>query len=188
MIDVSVFRDEGPVVLSRGTPIAVDNWNMKDSATYSVAYFPTHETTGAPLVRPTLAGSQDISFPVYTFFKIDGAGEKIKNVRMLLTVETGPEADGAQLFYKMTNIYAEPTKTYDGDMIYLGTAGGSLLQVEFWPMLNAGGPHLATSRETAYVLSSLYTNYFVTQMRVNKGSTVGNTAEFKLKFSVMEFE
>lgn len=188
MIDINVFRDEGAISSGRGTPIAVTNFNMKDSATYSVAYYPTKETTGAPMVRPLYAGEQDLTYKVYTFFKLEGDGEKIKNLRLKVTLTDAPEASDAQLFYKLTNVYATPDNSFDGDMIYLGR--DSVLQTEFWPNLSTSGPNLATSRATTYTLvagTPLYTNYFVTQMRINKGSTVGNSAEFKLAFEVYEY-
>lgn len=189
MIDITVYRDEGPVVGSRGTPVAVTNFNMKNSAVYTVAYFATAETTGAPLIRPTLSGDQRISFPVYTFFKINGASERIKNLRFKITLESSAQADKAQLFYKNTNVYAEPTATYDGSMMLMADAGGTVLTSQIYPNISTSGPHLATSRQTVYTGGyPYYTNYFVTQMRVNKGSLVGNTAQFKLRFEAYEFE
>jgi hypothetical protein len=190
MIDMVAFRDEGPVISGRGTPIEVDDFNMKSSASYTIEYFPTKETTGAPLVRPVLLGEQALSFKVYTFFRLTGDTEVVKNLRFTVSVEGTGEADGVQLFYKHTNVYQEPTDAYDGDMIYLGTPGGSILQAQFWPNFSTVGPHLATSRASSYTLATgtpLYTNYFVTQLRVNKGSTVGNSCEFKLKLSCHEF-
>lgn len=196
MIDITVYQDTGALTGGRGTPVLVDNFDMKDSGDYSIQYYPTKEMTGAPLVRPLNSGEQDISFPVYTFFKIVGDGEVVKNLRFLLTLavsdsggnEVG-EANNVQLFYKHTNVYQTPTAAVDGDMIYVGTPTGTVLQTEFWPMLSTVGPHMATSRNTTYTLSAtpLYTNYFVTQMRVNKGSTAGNSCRFQLRLSVHEF-
>jgi hypothetical protein len=190
MIDILVYRDEGAISGGRGTPVLVDNFNMKNSATYSVQYYPTKETTGAPLLRPANAGEQTLSYKVYTFFKLSGNTELIKNCRFLFTVEGAGEANGVQLFYKHTDVYATPDNAYDGDMTYLGTPGGVALQGEFWPNFSTVGPNSATSRSTSYTLATgvpLYTNYFVTQLRVNKGSTVGNSCEFKLRLSVHEF-
>lgn len=190
MIDIEAYRDEGAITGGRGTPRLIEDFNMKDSASYTVEYYPTKETSSAPLVRPANAGEQDLSYQVFTFFKIMGDGEKVKNLRLKISVTDAPEADGVQLFYKLTNTYSTPSNAYDGDMTYLGTTSGGVLQVEFWPMLSTSSPHLATSRQTSYTLSAgtpLYTNYFVTQARVNKGSTVGNSAEFTLKMSVHEY-
>lgn len=189
MIDIEVFQDTGAITGGRGTPVAVTNFNMKNSGSYDVAYFPTNETTGAPLIRPTVAGEQVFSFPVYTFFKISGASERLKNLRFQITMESGPQTDKAQLFYKNTNVYATPAAEFDGSMLLMADGNGAVLTPTIYPNLSAVGPHLATSRQVTYQGGfPYYTNYFVTQMRVNKGCLVGNTAQFKLRFEAFEFE
>jgi len=199
MIDVQVYRDEGPVTGGRGTPLLVDNFNMKKSASYTTYYYPTKETSGAPMVRPLQLGEQDISFPVYTFFRLMGGGEQVKNLRMNFSITPpkppDPEdpnivqmSDKMQLFYKLTNVYAEPAAAYDGSMILLSMDNG-LQQVQFYPFLSPVGPHQATTRQTAYTLTTpMFTNYFVTQVRVPKGCLVGNSAEFTLQCTVDEYE
>jgi hypothetical protein len=191
MIDITMYRDEGPVISGRGTPIEVVNFNMKNSGVYLVEYYPTKETSSASLVRPVDAGAQDLSYPVYTFFKITGDGEKVKNLHIQISMETAGEADGVQVFYALASDYAEPTDSYQGNMIWLVKQDGTVMSPEVWPCLSVGGPHLAFTRQPSYTLTAgipLYTNYLVTQTRVNKGSSVGNSAEVKLKFIVQEFE
>lgn len=190
MIDISVYQDTGPVTGGRGTPVLVDNFNMKASGSYSVNYYPTDEPAGgAPLVRPTLAGDQTLSFPVYTFFKIDGATERLKNLRFVVSVESPAQTDKAQLFYKVTNVYQAPTASFDGNMMLMANGDGVVMTPIIYPMISNVGPHVATSRQTVYQGGfPYYTNYFVTQMRVNKDCVVGNTAEFKLRFEAFEFE
>lgn len=188
MIDIQVFRDEGAVVNGRGTPIEVMNFNMKNSASYVVEYYPTNETDSAPLIRPIVDGDQTLSYKVYTFFKLNGSYDAIKNVRFRVTVEAPQQATDAQLFYKLTNQYAVPDNAFDGDMMLLANKDGTVLSDPIYPNLSTVGPNLATSRQTAYFnVSPLYTPYLVTQIRVNKGSLVGNTAEMRLKFECYEY-
>lgn len=188
MIDFQIFQDVGAVTGGRGTPIEVVDFNMKDSPTYSVAYYPTNQEMAAPLVRPLNAGEQDFSFKVYTFFKLSGTYSKIKNPRFRIRVSVAAQASGAQLFYKLSNVYETPTNTLDGDMMLLADSSGTIMQDPIYMNLSTVGPNAATSRDTVYAnVSPLYTNYFVTQMRVNKGSLVGNTAEFTLKFEATEY-
>ena len=188
MIDIQIFRDQGPLTGGRGTPLEVANFNMKNSATYLVEYFPTNETDSAPLVRPIVAGEQTLSYKVYTFFKLNGTYNNIKNLRFRVTLEGAGEASDVQLFYKMTNVYETPTKNFDGDMMLLANKSGVVLSDPIYPFLSTSGPHLATSREISYANTApLYTGYFVTQLRVNKGSTVGNSAEMMLKFECNEY-
>lgn len=193
MIDIKMYRAYGTA--SGGAPAStmeVTNWNMKDSASYTVAYYPTNEGIGqAPLIRPTTTGDQVFSYPVYTFFTITGAYSMIKNIRLELSVDTATQASGAQLFYKMTNVYATPAAAFDGDMQYLATAAGTLLETKFYPMISTTGPTTATTRAKSYTnpsgTTTLYTNFFVTQTRVNVGSAIGNTAEFRLRLRADEY-
>lgn len=193
MIDIKMYRAQGTA--SGGAPassIEVMNWNMKDSASYTVAYYPTNEGIGqAPLIRPTNTGDQVLSYPVYTHFAITGAYSMIKNIRFEVSVETPEQANGAQLFFKTTNVYATPTATFDGDMLYLGAPDGTLLETKIYPMISTSGPTTATTRAKSYTnpsgTTTLYTNFFVTQMRVNYGSSIGNTAEFKLRLRADEY-
>lgn len=191
MINITVYQDVGPAVAGRGTStVEVMDFNMKNSGTYSVAYYPTDEGSGgAPLVRPTVVGDQVFSYPVYTFFKIDGATETLKNMRFIVSLESDPQTDKAQLFYKNTNVYSTPSAAYDGSMMLMADTNGVVLTPVIYPMISTVGPHLATSRQTTYQGGfPYYTNYFVTQMRVNRNCVVGNTAEFKLRFEAFEFE
>lgn len=188
MIDIQVFQDVGPIVNGRGTPIEVTNWNMKNSGSYTTAYYPTHETVSAPLIRPLNAGEQTLSYKVFTYFKLSGSYSKIKNLRFRVSMVDGPGATNAQLFFKNTNVYETPTNDFDGDMILLADKNGVVYSDPIYPMLSTIGPNSATTRQTVYSDgATLYTNYFVTQMRVNKGSTVGNTAEMELKFEAYEY-
>lgn len=191
MIDIEIFQDAGTITAGRGTPIAVDNFNMKSAAAYSTAYYPTNETSSAPLVRPVDAGAQTLSFKVFTFFKLTGTYSWIKNLRFRVTTATASEASNAQLFFKNTNVYETPTNNFDGNMLLLADKNGVVYSDPIYPMLSLVGPNSATTRATAYTnvggVSILYTNYFVTQIRVNTGSLVGNTAEMQLKFEAYEY-
>lgn len=190
MIDINAYRDEGPVVAGRGTPILVDNFNMKKSAVYSVAYYPTKETTGAPLVRPLTPGGVDVSFPVYTFFKLTGDGEEVKNLRIKLFIDDLPEASNVEVYYKKTNVYAEPAAVVDAGMSLLVNSSGVLQVTALTANLSPTGPHQATSSTKSFTLSAsepLYTDYIVTQLRAKQGSTIGNSAEVRMRFEVYEF-
>ena len=189
MIDINVFRDEGPAISGRGTPIAVENFNMKNAAAYATAYYPTGETVGAPLIRPLLNGEQTLSFKVYTFFVLSGTYGWIKNLRFRVSLETAADTGvNAQLFYRNTNVYATPDNAFDGNMMLLANTDGAPVSTLIYPMLSTVGPNSATSRQVAYNnVSPLYTNYFVTQLRINKSSFAGNTPEMKIKFEATEY-
>ena len=183
MIDIAVYQDVGPISGGRGTPLLVTNFNMKDSGSYATTYFP-----GAPLVRPTVPGIQKLSYKVFTYFVLTGSYDSIKNLRFKITMTDAPQASDAQLFYKMTNTYETPTNNFDGDMLLLADASGEIQSPLIYPMLSTTGPQNAVSRQMYYNgTTPLYTNYIVTQMRVNEGTTVGNTAETELKFEAYEY-
>lgn len=186
-ITVTMWRDEGAVVSGRGTPRAVTNFNMKDSSAYATAYYPTTETASAPLGRTLVPGEQVLSYKVYTYFKIEGTYNIIKNPKIIVSVKTPAEADKTQLFYKLTNTYEVPDKAYDGSMNLLAD-GNSIIVPVMFPNMSSSGPHLATSRALSYSnVSPLYTCYIVTQVRVNANSLVGNTPEFKMRFECKEY-
>ena len=189
MIDIQIFRDEGPLTSGRGAPLEVMDFNMKNSALYLTEYYPTNETSSAPLIRPLNAGEQTLSYKVYTFFKLSGSYDIIKNVRFRVSMETAADTGvDAQLFFKMTNVYQTPDNAFDGDMILLANSAGTVLSDPIYPNISTVGPNSATSRLISYAnVSPLYTNYFVTQLRVNKGSFAGNTPEMKLKFECYEY-
>ena len=189
MIDFQIYRDEGPITSGRGTPREVTNWNMKDSSAYLTVYYPTQETVGAPLIRPLNAGEQKLSFKVYTFFKLSGSYASIKNLRFRVSMVNSPQASDVQVFFKNTNVYQTPDNAFDGDMILLADKNGVVYSDPIYPMISTVGPNSATTRQTTYNgTAPLYTNYFVTQVRVNKGSTIGNSAGFELKFEAYEYE
>lgn len=188
MIDIQVFREQGPLSGGRGSPIEVMNFNMKDSASYTVAYYPTNEIASAPLVRPINPGEQKLSYKVYTFFKLNGPYNIIKNLRFRVSAVEGPEASDVQLFYKLTNKYETPNNLFDGDMMLLADNSGSAVSDPIYTNLSTVGPHLATTRQTMYTnVYPLYTPYFVTQLRVNANSAIGNSAEMMLKFECYEY-
>lgn len=184
-VTVSMWRDEGAVISGRGTPRAVTNFNMKNSAAYATAYFPTSETASAPLIRSNT--DQILSYKVYTYFKLEGTYNIIKNPKIIVTVNTPAEADKTQLFYKLTNVYEAPTNAYDGDMQLLAD-GNSIVVPVMFPNMSTTGPHTATSRSTSYSnISPLYTCYIVTQVRIAPNCLVGNTPEFKMRFECKEY-
>jgi hypothetical protein len=184
-----MYRDEGPVVGGRGTPRVVTNFNMKNSADYATAYFPTQESASAPLVRKINSpGDETLSYKVYTFFKLEGTYNVIKNFKIKLSVVSPKQASKAKLYYKMTNVYEVPDNSYDGDMM-LAADGDSIIVPVIYPNISTIGPHEATSPQLeAYSnVSPLYTAYIVTQIRVGNDSTVGNTSEYKLRFECKEY-
>lgn len=189
MIDINVFRDEGAPVSGRGTPIAVTNFNMKDSAAYATFYYPTNETVAAPLIRPVDAGAQTLSYKVYHYFVLSGTYTIIKNLRFRISLATAADLNvDAQLFFKNTNVYATPDNAFDGDMNLLVNKSGIVLSDPIYPNISTVGPNSATSRLTSYGPDqTLYTNYFVTQLRINKGSYSGNTPEMIMKFEAYEY-
>lgn len=190
--NIDLYEDLGAPLAGRGTTVLLLNsWDLKASADPAFAYYPTAETSSAPLIRPfNLPGAQTLSFKKYLSFKIDGTYSRLKNIRMRLSIGEEAQSNGAQLFYKMTNTYAAPDNAYDGNMMLLSTANGQgLLTTEIWPFLSTVGPQSATSRQVTYGPNqTLYTNWLVVQMRVNNNAAVGNSAEFELKLEAYDYD
>lgn len=187
-VNIDLYEDTGAVSSGRGSTVTlVDGWNLKYSAVTSVAYYPTATETDAPLVRPTSAGEEFLSFKKYLSFKIDGTYTRIKNLRIVPSIETEAQADKVRLFYKFTNTYAVPDATYDGDMMPL-SIDGVLQRYVLHPNFSTSNPQSATTRQVAYGPNQvLYTNFLVVQMRIPKECTVGNSATFKLTLTCDEY-
>jgi hypothetical protein len=186
-VNIDLYEDTGAVLSGRGTVITlVDHWNLKASAEPAFVYYPTDETSSAPLIRPVgLIGAQTLSFKKYLSFKIDGTYSKIKNIRMKLTAVAN-NTDAAQLFYKFTNTYQVPDNAFDGDMVCAST-NSTILDTYIWPNLGAS-PDLATSRNVIYGPNeTLWTQFIVFQMRVNSDCVVGNSSEFTLRLECSEY-
>lgn len=186
-ISIDLYEDTGVLTSGRGaTQTIVDQWNLKNSADPAVVYFPTAETTNAPLVRPTAAGQEFLSFKKYITFKVYGTYAYAKNLRISLSANSATQASAARLFYKFTNTYAAPDAAYDGAMMC--AALDSTIQVPtLFPMFGTS-PSAATSRSIVYgPNATLWTNFLVLQMRIPAGCTVGNSAEFLLTLSADEY-
>ena len=190
--NIDLYEDLGAPLAGRGTTVLLLNsWDLKASADPAYVYYPTGETTSAPLIRPfNTPGAQTLSFKKYLSFKIDGTYSRLKNIRIKLSIGEDSQSNGAQLFYKMTSTYAAPDANYDGGMMLLSTPDGAgLLTTEIWPFLSTTGPQNATSRNVVYGPNqTLYTNWLVVQMRVNNNAVVGNSAEFNLKLEAYDYD
>jgi hypothetical protein len=190
--NIDLYEDLGAPLSGRGTTLLLlDDWNLKASTDPAYVYYPTGETTSAPLRRPfNTLGAQTLSYKKYLSFKIDGTYARLKNIRMKLSIDGEAQSNGAQLFYKMTSTYAAPDNAYDGDMMLLSTADGTgLLTATLHPMLSTTGPNAATSRQVVYGPNqTLYTSWLVVQMRINNNATIGNSAEFNLKLEAYEYD
>lgn len=186
-VNIDLYEDTGALTSGRGATVTlIDNWNLKASADPNYLYFPTAETTCAPLVRPLLPGQETLSFKKYLSFKIDGTYTRIKNLRIVASIESSGEADKPRLFYKFTNTYAPPDDAFDGDMNCLSLDG--VVQVpQLFPFFSTSNPQSATTRAVAYGPNqTLYTNWLVLQMRIPAGCTVGNSATFNLALTCDE--
>lgn len=187
-VNIDLYEDTGAVLSGRGTTVTLlDSWDLKNSADHAYVYYPTNETTAAPLIRPfNTAGAQTLSFKKYLSFKLDGTYTRLKNIRIKVTA-SDPDTDAAQLFYKLTNTYQVPDNTFDGDMILL-SPNSTILTPIIWPMLSTTGPQNATSRQTVYGPNqTLYTQFLVVQMRVNNNCVIGNSAEFNLRLEAYDY-
>jgi hypothetical protein len=192
VIDVKLYRGIGTA--SGGAPassILVEDWNMKLDPGYDVFYYPTNEGPAAPLVRDPDPANQVLSYPVHTYFAITGAYSALKNVRLGVSLTTAPQAQ-AQVFYKLTHVYETPAAAFDGDMAMLAGVDGAPVETVLFPLLSTTGPTAATSRATTYQnpdgTVTLYTQFFVSQVRVAAGTALGNTAELRLRLSVDEYD
>lgn len=186
---IDLFEDSGTPSASRGSVITlIDQWNMKNSSNPAVVYFPTGETTNAPLVRPTGAGEEFLSFKKYLSFKCYGTYANIKNLKINLSVDSATQANKPRLFYKFANTYSAPDNAYDGDMI-CASIDGTVQVPTLFPCFSTTGPQNATTRQAAYGPDQiLYSNWLVLQMRIPYDCSVGNSAEFKLTLSASEYK
>ena len=191
MIDFTIYRESGAPVAGRGTVVEADDFNMKASADPAVLYYPHDAAANAPLVRPLFAGDVVTSYKVYTFFKVSGTYTKLKNLKLRLTLESPQQASKAMLFYRLTNIYANQTNAFDGQMMpaWNGSAwvnGESSLVLH--PSWSLTGPTDATTRNIVYGPNqTIYSSYLVTQLYVAAGPNTGNSAEFKARLECIEF-
>lgn len=180
-INIQVFEETGAPVNGRGTVTEIDNFNWKNTSDVSQPYF------SYPLRRPLKAPDQTNSFKRFIFFKISGTYSYIKNVKIIAEIGAGKQATKTQLFYKFSSNYVEPTADFDGEMINADNLSKSIV----WHPNLGDSPILATSRPIIIgPNATVYSEYFVSQIRVNKGewNDVGNTDEFKFKLSLQEFE
>lgn len=186
-VNIDLYEDTGAVLSGRGTVITLaDNWNMKASADPAYVYYPTDETTAAPLIRlVNVPGGQVLSYKKYLSFKIDGTYTKIKNLRLKFSAVAG-NTDSAQLWYKLSNTYQVPDATFDGDMRCASTSS-TIIDADIWPNIGAS-PQTATTRQVIYGPNqTLWTQFIVVQMRVNSDCVIGNSAEFTLRLECSEY-
>lgn len=191
-VNIDLYEDTGPVSGGRGTTITnIVNWNLKANGTATAVYYPTDETTDAPLIRPRRTpGAQTLSYKKYLSFKIDGTYARIKNMRIKFKLGTDDDSeantDQAQLFYKLTNTYQVPDDSFDGDMLCVSTNGEPFGGV-IVPFFGAS-PQTATTRQVTYGPDQeLWTCFIVVQMRVNNECIIGNSSEFYLSFECSEY-
>ena len=163
------------------------NWNLKLSPNPLLPYYPTQDSTGYAIPRPAKAGDLVLSYKKYLYFKVSGTyAAKLKDVRIELKVDAATQAQKSLLFYKQTNVYAQPDTAFDGKMIYTSNASPSLM---IHPRLGSA-PTSAFARGIVYGPNeTFYTNYIVLQMAAQQSTwnDVGNTAEFQLRLSFKEF-
>lgn len=187
-VNIDMYEDTGAVTSGRGATVSlITDWNLKDSADPAYVYYPTLETSSAPLTRPTLPGQEVFSYKKYISFQINGTYTRIKNLNIGLSILGSPQADKTRLFYKFTNTYAVPDKAYDGDMMCaaLNSSVQKPVLIPFWSTSN---PQSATTRAVSYGPNqTLYSNWICVQLRTPFESTVGNSPEFKLTLNVTEY-
>jgi hypothetical protein len=186
---LETFNESGPVVSGRGTVAATLDFNMKSSGDPAVLYYPHDAAANAPLIRPIAAGELVFSYKVYTFFKLSGTYNKIKNLKLKLQLGEAAQATKAMLFYKLTSTYAEPDNAFDGYMncAYNGSVWSTgETELVLRPMWSTTSPITATTRNIVYGPNeTLYSQYLVTQLYVAPSAATGNSAEFKAR---LEFD
>lgn len=104
MINIQCFEEYGAPVAGRGTSIdlgdviahpELGNWNLKMSPDPLVPYYPTANSSGYAMQRPTLPGGLVFSYKKYIYFNVSGTyASKLKDLRLFLKVPT-PEAPEA---------------------------------------------------------------------------------------------
>lgn len=195
-INIQCFEEYGAPTSGRGTSIdlgdidahpELGNFNLKLSPDPLLPYYPTQDSSGYAIPRPTKAGDLVLSYKKYLYFKVSGTyAGKLKDIRVQLLQATATQAQKTLLFYKQTNTYAQPDNAFDGKMIYTSNASPQLM---LHPYLGTA-PNLAMARGIVYGPNeTFYTNYIVLQMAAQQSTwnDVGNTAEFQLRLSFKEF-
>lgn len=243
MINIQCFEEYGTPVSGRGTSLdlgdltahpELGNWNLKMSPNPLHVYYPTQNSSGYAIQRPTLPGQLVYSYKKYIYFGVSGTySTKLKDLKLQLEVtsreipdepqepnldnypgegaqyladqdlwtvkhaqwakekkdiediNSSPQVQKYNLFYKMSNVYAAPTNSFPDGMICAGAEPSLIL----FPKTGTS-PLTASTRSIVYGPNqTFYTNYIVLQIAATNSTwtDVGNTAELNLKFSFREF-
>lgn len=205
-ITLDIWEDSGAVVDGHGTTrVSVNNIGWKASTFPESVFYELY-----PLYRPQEDQGElhYTSYHKYNYLKISGTYPNATRVRArfegLVNGTPGGDpqipppgqeeeeewtptywgADKLRVYYRTTNIYAEPTRD-----LLSGTylVPGDLI----WFNLSTVGPELATSPVILLNTDTTYwTNYLVTQLYVEPGSWLdyGNIGMLQLSFRLDEYE
>lgn len=184
-VNIDLYEDYGPASNGRGTSTSkILDWNLKSSDDHSSVYYPTNAPgiNSAPLSNSYSPGELVWSYKRYLFFKIEGTYSKLKNFKLTFSLASANQAY-ANLYVKMTNVYAPPSNSFNDPGI-LVASNSTIVVSQLIPNLSSVGPNLATSRSNAYTGNqTLFTNYIVVQMAVPANSPIGNTPSYKIKLT-----
>lgn len=186
-IDIDHYQDSGALTSGRGavtTLITNIGWKTAGS---------NEETTyaQAPIIRPTTTPIAN-SYEYYTFFKLSGT--YIKGSRVKITIAGNPNGSsedgyatvgtGVKLFYRLVDTYETPDSVDDGDLVYYdGTT------IALYPKLSMFGPQSgATYHQYLDENTTYYTQYLLTRILVEQGSTFGNIGDVSFNCTVDEYE
>lgn len=185
-IDIDHYQDSGTLTSGRGaTTTLITNIGWKTAGS-------SEDTTyaQAPIIRP--ANALATSYEYYTFFKLSGTYVKASRVKIQISGNPNGSSSGGyatvgtgvRLFYRLVDTYNTPDGVDDGDLVYYdGTT------INLYPKVSTVGPHTGlTYLQYLTGNATYYTQYLLTRLYVEPGSTFGNIGDVKFSCFVDEYE
>ena len=184
-IDIDHYQETGAVAAStRGTTTTlITNVGWKNSAA-------TEDTPYAqyPLIRPTTGLAT--SYTYRTYFKLSGTYVRASRVRIVISgnpngTSTGysTAGSGIRIYARLTSDYVEAAATLaDMSEIYYDNTSLTL-----YPRLSTTGVGFSYYRHLAQN-TTYYTQYLVTRVLVEPGTTFGNIGDLTIACLVDEYE
>lgn len=199
MITLTIYEDSGPKVSNHGTSQSiVENIGWRNEGTPDTVFYANN-----PIVRPYGDQLFSVSYKKYNYLKVSGTYPKASRVRITISgvPYTAPPDDfegyhatsdknqQIRLFYKLSNIYEQPNKEYDGELMYVPPGG-----LTIYPTMSMTGPESATGYpQYLDTNTTYYTQYLITQLWVPVGpggllDPYGNLGDVNIEWSLDEYE
>lgn len=189
-INISLWEDSGPVVNNKGSVREqVTNIGWKDGITSDVTPYVYDRIS-----RPEGGSVFTYSYKKYNFIKFIGTnpGSRLRISIKNTNLNQQPPDDfygclgGLKLFYKLTNVYEDPSKEWDGSLIFVPET-----TLTIYPRTSTLGPENATAYNQYYTANvTYYSEYLVTQLAVENTEIgrYGNIGDITFEITVDEYE